>query len=236
MKKLLYTLLWVLGLLLLIYLIRYPIPSFFSPTSVTMPLANQVIVIDPGHGGADGGADREQVYEKTIALETSLLLRDYLQQAGAVVHMTREDDHDLAEKSTRGFSNRKSEDIRNRVQFIQEKEPDLFLSVHLNSIPSSKWSGVQTFYFPDEEGENEMLAKSIQQRLRDETGGTRVALGIDQVYLLKHAEATGALVELGFLSNPGERALLQQESYQKRLASAIAEGIIEYVMAEEPNP
>lgn len=91
MKKLWFILLWLVGLLLLIYLVRYPIPSFFSPTNVTMPLANKVIVIDPGHGGPDGGADHDSVYEETIALETSLLLRDYLQQAGSWIYMTRDE-------------------------------------------------------------------------------------------------------------------------------------------------
>ncbi|MFC0013827.1 MULTISPECIES: N-acetylmuramoyl-L-alanine amidase CwlD [Allobacillus] len=235
MKKLWFILLWLVGLVLLIYLIRYPIPSFFSPTNVTMPLANKVIVIDPGHGGPDGGADHDSVYEESIALDTSLLLRDYLQQAGALVYMTRESDIDLAAEGTRGLSKRKSEDIRNRVKFIQEKDPDLFISVHLNSIASSQWSGAQSFYYPDEEGQSEALAKSIQKRLREETKGTRVALGLNQIYLLKHAGATGTLVELGFLSNPDERRLLTQESYQKRLATSIAEGIVEFIMEEDED-
>ena len=233
MKKLWFILLWLVGLLLLIYLVRYPIPSFFSPTNVTMPLANKVIVIDPGHGGPDGGADHDSVYEETIALETSLLLRDYLQQAGALVYMTREKDVDLAAEGTRGHSNRKSEDIRNRVKFIQEKDPDLFIRVHLNSIASSRWSGDQSFYYPDDEGKSEALAKAVQKRLREETNGTRVALGLEQIYLLKHADVTGALVELGFLSNPDERRLLTQEDYQKRLATSIAEGIVEFLMEED---
>lgn len=100
-----------------------------------------------------------------------MLLRDYLQQAGALVYMTREKDVDLAAEGTRGHSNRKSEDIRNRVKFIQEKDPDLFISVHLNSIASSQWSGAQSFYYPDDEGKSEALAKAVQKRLREEQTG-----------------------------------------------------------------
>ncbi|WP_017186264.1 N-acetylmuramoyl-L-alanine amidase CwlD [Alkalibacillus haloalkaliphilus] len=229
MKRLFFIVLWVLGLILLIYLLKVPVPTLLQPTSVTSPLAGQVIVIDPGHGGVDGGADYGDIQEKTITLQTSVYLRDYLQEAGALVYLTREEDVDLAPEGMQGYSKRKAHDIRERVSFIQDHEADLFVSIHLNSVLNESWSGAQTFYYPEDD-ENKALAQSIQSRLQESVGTNRQALGINQIYILKHANTTAALVEAGFLSHPEERSLLVTEEYQRRLASAMYEGIVEYVV------
>src|SRR5699024_10919436 len=97
------------------------------------------IVLDPGHGGQDGGAvakDEEKTEEKSITLEVAKMTRHYLEQAGAIVYLTREKDTDLADHSLRGLSKRKSQDIRRRLEFIHDKDADLFISIHLNSLPS----------------------------------------------------------------------------------------------------
>ncbi|NIK12986.1 N-acetylmuramoyl-L-alanine amidase CwlD [Alkalibacillus almallahensis] len=197
-----------------------------------MPLAGQVIVLDPGHGGVDGGADYGEDQEKTVTLQTALFLRDYLQEAGAQVVLTRDGDYDLAPEDMDGYSKRKSYDIRRRVKLIQDVEADVFVSIHLNSVVNESWRGAQTFYYPGEE-ENKRLANAIQERLRDSIETNRQTLAMDNVYILKHAETTSALVEMGFLSNSEERALLTSEDYQRRLASSIYEGIVEYVTAEQ---
>ncbi|MDQ0160346.1 N-acetylmuramoyl-L-alanine amidase CwlD [Alkalibacillus salilacus] len=197
-----------------------------------MPLAGQVIVLDPGHGGVDGGADYGEDQEKTVTLQTALFLRDYLQEAGAQVVLTRDGDYDLAPEDMDGYSKRKSYDIRRRVKLIQDVEADVFISIHLNSVVNEGWRGAQTFYYPEEE-ENKRLANAIQQRLKDSIETNRQALAMDNVYILKHAETTSALVEMGFLSNSEERALLTSEDYQRRLASSIYEGVVEYVTAEQ---
>ncbi|GAA0468007.1 N-acetylmuramoyl-L-alanine amidase CwlD [Alkalibacillus silvisoli] len=232
MKRLVFILLWVMGLILLIYLLKVPVPTLLQSTSVTSPLAGQVVVIDPGHGGVDGGADYGDVKEKTITLQTSFFLRDYLQEAGAIVYLTREEDIDLAPEEMDGYSRRKAHDIRERVSFIQAQEADLFISIHLNSVLNQSWSGAQTFYYPEDD-ENKALAESIQGRLQESVDTNRQALGINQIYILKHANTTSALIEAGFLSHPEERALLVTEDYQRRLASAIYEGVVEYVVASE---
>src|SRR5699024_12173673 len=114
-----------------------------------LPLAGKTIVVDPGHGGPDGGAEgTDDTQEKEIALEVAKKLQHYLQQSGALVYLTRETDTDLADKGTSSLYQRKSEDIRRRLAFIQEKKADLFVSIHLNAIASRKWSGAQTFYSP----------------------------------------------------------------------------------------
>ena len=204
-----------------------------SSTSWSLPLVGKTIVIDPGHGGVDGGAKgSDQTQEKEIALFVANYLRDYLQQAGALVFLTREGDYDLAQKDTNGLSRRKTEDIHNRVAFIKEKEADLFLSIHLNALPDKQWRGAQTFFYP-KAGNNERLAKTIQAEIkRNLENTTREALALEHMYLLKHSEATGALVEIGFLSNEEERLLLISPEYQQQMAASIYQGIMQYVTSE----
>ncbi|GAA0597279.1 N-acetylmuramoyl-L-alanine amidase CwlD [Virgibacillus siamensis] len=228
--------LWAVGFVVLAFLIQYPIQKADSTWKTwALPLAGKTIVIDPGHGGPDGGAvGKDETLEKDIALEIAKKTRDFLQQAGALVYLTREDDKDLAKEDTAGLSRRKSEDIRNRLEFIKEKDADFFLTLHLNALSSTKWSGAQTFYFPRYD-KSRHLAKMIQAEIiRNLENTDREALPIKGVYLLKHAEIPGALVEAGFLSNEHEREHLKKEDYQRKMAGSIYQGILRYV-TEEPE-
>lgn len=231
MRKLLLSLLWFTGFLLLIFLISLPIEQTSdSWDSWSLPLAGKTIVLDPGHGGPDGGAvGKGDTLEKDIALDVTKRIRDYLQQAGAIVYLTRETDKDLAAEETKGLSQRKVEDIKNRVALIDEKDPDLFVSIHLNALPSSEWSGAQTFYHPTLTSSRQ-LAENIQSEIKLNLENTnREALAINGVYVLKHANRPAALVEIGFLSNPEERELLKTSTYQDEMAASIYRGILNYV-------
>lgn len=223
--------LWCLGFVLLIYLLNYPVEKddLVSDTW-SLPLSGKTIVIDPGHGGPDGGAvGKDQTEEKDIALVVSKKIRDFLQQAGALVYLTRETDTDLADEGTKGLSRRKSEDIRNRLKFIHDKNADFFITIHLNAIPSTVWSGAQTFYYPKFD-ESRHLAQMIQAEIiRNLENTTRAPLAINGIYLLKYAEVPGSLVEIGFLSNEEEREQLKSEEYQQQMAASIYEGILRYV-------
>lgn len=223
--------LWCLGFVLLIYLLNYPVEKddLVSDTW-SLPLSGKTIVIDPGHGGPDGGAvGKDQTEEKDIALVVSKKIRDFLQQAGALVYLTRETDTDLADEGTKGLSRRKSEDIRNRLKFIHDKDADFFITIHLNAIPSTVWSGAQTFYYPKFD-ESRHLAQMIQAEIiRNLENTTRAPLAINGIYLLKYAEVPGSLVEIGFLSNEEEREQLKNEEYQQQMAASIYEGILRYV-------
>ncbi|UJL46595.1 N-acetylmuramoyl-L-alanine amidase CwlD [Virgibacillus sp. NKC19-16] len=228
--------LWAIGFLLLIFLIQFPLQQSeetWESSSWSLPLSGKTIVIDPGHGGVDGGAvGEDETLEKDIALSMAKKLQRYLQQTGAIVYLTREEDVDLAAEDTQGLSRRKSEDIRNRLQFIHDHEADFFVTLHLNALPSSKWRGAQTFYYPELD-ESRHLAKMIQSEIiRNLENTDRSPLANNGMYLLKHAEVPGALVEVGFLSNAEERELLKQDDYQDQMAASIYEGILRYVTEE----
>ncbi len=195
-----------------------------------LPLAGAVVAIDAGHGGVDGGAvSQDGIVEKDIALKVSAKVRDYLQQAGAVVVMTREGDYDLADEETKGYSRRKTQDLHKRVEVVNDSDAQLLVSIHLNSIPSSKWSGAQCFYALGSV-EGERLANKIQEQLASFTEKTdRVPLPDKRIFLLKSVDMPAVTVEVGFLSNPEEARLMTTEDYQQKLAHSIYLGIAQYI-------
>ncbi|TMN22418.1 N-acetylmuramoyl-L-alanine amidase CwlD [Lentibacillus cibarius] len=236
MERLKKMLMWGAGFIILALLIQYPIEKTNSTWETwSLPLSGKTIVIDPGHGGVDGGAvGKDDTLEKDIALSVAKKTRDYLQQSGALVYLTRETDKDLAKAETKGLSRRKAEDIRKRLKFIHDKEADFFITLHLNALGTEKWHGAQTFYYPNK-GKNKHLAEMIQDEIkRNLENTTRTSLAINNVYLLKNAEVPGALVEIGFLSNQKERENLKSDTYQEKMAGSIYEGMLRYI-TEEPD-
>lgn len=227
----------ILGILLCILLLSiavYEVPTRNTWSYWSLPLAGVTVALDAGHGGPDGGAvSRQGLVEKDINLAVALYLRDYLQQAGAIVVMTREDDRDLADETTRGYSKRKTQDLKRRVRMIEENEAGILVSIHMNSVPSSKWSGAQTFYF-DSHSRSYDLAYLIQGELvRNLENTQRVAKKNDKkVYLLEAVKIPAALVEVGFLSNPQEASLLGDEAYQRKVAASIYQGILRFTAGE----
>ncbi|MCP1121986.1 N-acetylmuramoyl-L-alanine amidase CwlD [Bacillus sp. AFS018417] len=227
---------FMLAAVVLFFLVRQDFQITKSWRAWNLPLSGKIIVLDAGHGGPDGGAvGGGDIVEKDITLEITKKVRDYLQEQGALVILTRNGDYDLADKSTKGYSRRKAEDLKKRVDIINKSDVDFFVSVHLNALPSGDSKGAQTFYYRSLV-ENERAAKFIQAELRTSLENTkRSAKTISRVYLLKHAKTPGVLVEAGFLSNVNERYLLNSEKYQQKVSAAIYRGILRY-FTEKGNP
>lgn len=227
----------VIGLLLLVsvtvvvYETQASDRAFFLPA----PLGGMKIVVDPGHGGIDGGASMGEVVEKDITLALGKELEKELERLGAQVVMTRSHADDaVAEHNPKAtfptIRARKLADLKLREEMIVNSDADLFISVHVNSIPDARWRGAQVFYHKDGHEGGAAVAKAIQGAIREHIGNTeREALAIKQVYLLKKATVPAVLVETGFLSNPEELKLLTSKEYQEQMAEAIADGIEEYV-------
>ncbi|WP_242224061.1 N-acetylmuramoyl-L-alanine amidase CwlD [Bacillus cereus group sp. BfR-BA-01380] len=227
---------FMLAAVVLFFLVKQEFQITKSWRAWNLPLSGKIIVLDAGHGGPDGGAvGGEDIIEKDITLEITKKVRDYLQEQGALVILTRNGDYDLADKSTKGYSRRKAEDLKKRVDIVNKSDVDFFVSVHLNALPSGSSKGAQTFYYRSLV-ENERAAKFIQAELRTSLENTnRSAKTISHVYLLKYAKTPGALVEAGFLSNVNERYLLNSEKYQQKVAAAIYRGVLRY-FTEKGNP
>ncbi len=230
----------IIGLLLLVsatvvvYETQASDRAFFLPA----PLGGMKIVVDPGHGGIDGGASVGEVVEKDITLAMGKALEKELKRLGAEVVMTRSNGEDaVAEQMPKAdfptIRARKRADLKLREDMIINTDADLFISVHVNAVPETRWRGAQVFYHKDGHIGGAAVAKAIQGAIREHIGNTeREALAIKQVYLLKKATVPAVLVETGFLSNPEELKLLQTKEYQAQMAEAIAVGIENYVNGE----
>ena len=205
--------------------------SVFAPAE----RGNLVWVVDPGHGGEDGGAvSPEGVTESRLNLEIALRLNDLLHFTGQQTVMTRTEDVSI---HTQGetIRARKASDIRNRVELVNGMENAVLLSIHQNSLPSSPVThGAQVFWNRQEGGET--LAQVIQDALNStiNVGNEKHTKKIpDTIYLMKHVTVPAALVECGFLSNTEETRMLQQSSYQIKLAAAITAGCLRALAGEE---
>ena len=198
------------------------------------PLGGLTIVVDAGHGGIDGGASKGDVIESEITLKIAQRVERQLKRMGAKVIMTRSTDGDaLSEHAPSEQFNstreRKREDLFLRETIVEEAEADLFITIHANAIPNSKWRGAQIFYHKEGHPRSEHLAKEVQSSIREKLQNTdREALAIQQVYLLKKVKAPSVLIETGFISNDEERELLLDVKYQEKMADAIVRGIENY--------
>lgn len=188
------------------------------------------VIIDPGHGGFDGGAVAgDGTVEKNINLEISNKLSDFLTLCGFRVIMTRTSD-DSTDNIDGSVAKRKRNDLENRL-LLMEKNPDsIYVSIHLNKFTTSAASGTQVFYSPKFK-ESEILSKAIQKRVVDmlQPENTRtVKKGTSATFLLKNAKVPAVIVECGFLSNKYDLEKLKDEEYQSQMAFAIACGINDY--------
>lgn len=191
---------------------------------MTYTVVNKIIVIDAGHGGTDTGAVRGDIIEKEITLGISQKLAKKLGEAGAGVVMIRDTDIDMV---SNGEKYNKRKDLTNRVRKANDSKADLYISIHTNAVPSSRWYGAQTFYNATSEP-SKSLAVSIQEEFTKSLDTTRKAL-VGDYFVLKHTEMPAVIVEVGFISNQKEGNLLKDEKYQAKVAEAIYNGILKHM-------
>ena len=197
---------------------------------VALPVSNKVIILDAGHGLPDQGAESKNgVTENEINLVITLKVQKLLEQAGATVILTRSDENGIYDLDKNTLREKKVSDIKNRVKIGNNSSANIFVSIHLNKIPQSEYSGWQTFFKKNDENSRK-LAKLIQTNLneaiqRENKRQEHVIIG---KYIVDHVEIPTVIVECGFLSNPEEEELLQIDEYQDKIAWGIYTGIMDY--------
>lgn len=230
-KRLVKTLKVISLLLVITVFSAVVIRSTTSASEEVSAEVGRVIVIDAGHGGEDPGAiGVNGAYEKDINLAISLALGEELQRRGYTVVYTRTEDKMLysPEENVKGM--RKISDLKNRCKITAEYEDCIFVSIHMNSYGSSKYSGLQVYY-TDKNEESMALASKIQAAVKSDVqpeNNRQIKKG-NSLYLLENASGTAVLIECGFLSNEKECKKLSQKEYQKELSFSIVCGIIEYI-------
>lgn len=196
-----------------------------------------VIMIDPGHGGMDGGAvGVDNIVEKNINLNISLYLRDLFTLNGYKVIMTREEDVSIHDPKVTGIKNQKTSDLKNRLKLMQKYESNcIFLSIHQNKFEQSKYHGAQVFYSANNPL-SEQLAKTLQAGITADLqpDNTRVCKESgEELFLLYNAKNPAVLIECGFLSNPEEARQLITTEYQQKMAFSIFKATVAYLNAEK---
>ncbi|NLI90051.1 MAG: N-acetylmuramoyl-L-alanine amidase CwlD [Epulopiscium sp.] len=195
--------------------------------SFSLATASKTIVIDAGHGGFDPGkVGISGVLEKDINLQIALKLRDYLEQSGAYVIMTRTEDVDLDGDDNKKI---KKADMINRTKKANDNEADILVSIHQNAFSQSNVKGGQVFYHDSSE-EGKRLANHIQKAIKDyaDKDNNRLAKHNGDYYVLRATSSPSVIVECGFLTNREEESKLMTDEYQEKIAWAVYIGIVEY--------
>lgn len=217
---------FVLALALSLHGIITDVPVMSDLT--TLP----AIILDPGHGGADGGAvGAGDTVEKDINLAICLALRDMLAVNGFEVILTRETDISIHDEGVKGIKKQKTSDLHNRMK-ISEKHPGaIFISIHQNKFGDSRSNGTQVFYGPLNP-ESERLAEITQaafvRNLQPQNHRVHKKAG-KNLYLMYESKNTAILIECGFLSNADECRKLRDPEYQSQIAFTAFSAVMEYL-------
>ncbi len=201
-------------------------------TNASIP--DRLLMIDPGHGGEDGGASSDGgLVEKDVNLAVSENISSLCLLFGVPSDMTRCDDRLLYDKydDLEDYKGKKkSYDLKNRLRATEESEADLFLSVHMNKFSDPKYSGLQVYYSPGND-DSEKLAGVVQSYVKNHLqpqNNREAKKAGSSIYLLDRMSIPAILVECGFLSNPEESSLLSQSEYRAKLSVSVFVPLLEY--------
>lgn len=197
----------------------------------------RTVVIDSGHGGADGGCvGVNGCVEKDINLAIAKDLEQLLRMSGFNVVMTRSEDVSIHSEGVEGLRNQKVSDMENRLKIVQSYPDSLFVSIHQNQYTEPEYFGGQIFYTTNNPG-NSKLAQLLQEGFAEvQEGNDREIKIIDNdLYLFKNTKQLAVLAECGFLSNSNDAANLSDSDYQKKIAFTIYKGIMKYYNLNSNN-
>lgn len=190
-------------------------------SEISLKDSRHTVVIDPGHGGVDGGATScSGILESNINLDISLRLNDLMHLLGINTIMIRDTDKSVYTNGET-IGQKKISDLQERVRIINETDNAVVISIHQNTFSNEKYWGSQVFYAKTAGSQD--LAQEIQEQIKlciapDNKRQIKKSSG---VYLMEHIRCCGILLECGFLSNPKEEAMLRDQEYQKKLCSVI---------------
>jgi N-acetylmuramoyl-L-alanine amidase len=189
--------------------------SASMPTTQSLPRGLQVI-LDPGHGGSDPGAQRAGIQEKQITLAIGAILKQLLEQKGVNVILTRSDDTFVS--------------LEERARLTNAVNPNLFLSIHINSLDTdSDIHGIETYY---QTNQSRLLAQSIHDSLVNRLEVPDRYVRKARFYVINHTPVPAVLAEVGFISCQTERENLMSVDYQNRIAKALEQGVILYLVRQ----
>lgn len=208
--------------------------EYFSPprrdTDRATPLPT--VIIDAGHGGEDGGAiGYDGSLEKDLNLSIALHLEQLLRAAGFDTRLTRATDTLLYDRESDYHGHKKSQDMAARLGIAEEYSSAVFVSIHMNSFPQSKYRGLQVYYSQNSPLSHKLalcVQEGVSRNLQPDNTRKIKPSGSD-IFLLDKIRHPCILIECGFISNPEECALLSQEEYRQRLCMALCSAIASFI-------
>ena len=192
------------------------------------------VILDPGHGGMDGGAvSADGLQEKDLNLAIARKTRMLLKLAGVDTAMTRDSDISLGYQEGESVRRNKQNDLKARAQLAEQFPACDFISIHMNQFEQARYRGAQVFYGPN--SQSPALAQRMQDAFQkiDPSNNRQIKPAPESIYLMKKVAAPAVIAECGFLSNPQEAALLAQQEYQKKVALAITGAYLQFASQEE---
>ena len=217
------------GLLLFVFLMIRSTKNITLETKALPSKPLPQILIDPGHGGEDGGAVSGGVLEKEINLDISNDTADLFMFFGFDVSLTRNTDNALTSEGE-DVKKRKYNDMKMRLDMYNSSENNIIISIHQNKFSSASSKGTQVFYSPNHEQSGQLarcIQFSVKKLLQPENERECKAAG-SEIFLLKNTQNPAVLVECGFISNKSERDKLLDTEYQKEMALSIVTGFIDF--------
>ena len=195
-----------------------------SDPDVKAALKGKRITIDPGHGGSDSGAiGPSGLYEKTTTLAIGLNVAEMLKQSGARVFITRRADNDVAPQPATDV-----EELQARSDVANMSDSDIFVSIHLDSFSSPSAQGTTGYYYTGGSDSSRRLAQYVKEGVVSMLGTYDRGTKTSNFYVVKHTDMPATLVEVAFISNPDEEALLASKEGQLKAAEGIFNGIVRY--------
>lgn len=219
----------IIALALFLVLMLHSVRNIRMDTSVKPVKPLPRVVIDPGHGGEDGGAVVDEVLEKNINLSVSQDTADLMRLLGYEVQMTRTEDAGLSDEGD-SVKKRKLNDMKTRLKLYNAHEDNVILSIHQNKFSDASSNGTQVFYSPNHSQSKTLadcIQHAVQESLQPQNRREPKKAG-KNIYLLTNTTRPAVIVECGFLSNTEERRKLLEENYQREIAFVITTGFLDY--------
>ncbi len=219
----------LIGLSFIIFL-----PSFAFSPDLTLPRM-PTILLDPGHGGWDGGThDFNGLLEKNIVLDYAFLLKTELEKYNFQVQMTRTTDRELSEFAPYQGTRQRT-DLLARVMMVTQYKANIMLSIHVNAAAKHDLCGAIAFY-QRQSTDSKKLAKSIQNSIQKLQTYNQQTILPANFYILNQSPITTVLLELAFITHPREHDDLQNPDYLKKMAELVALAVYQYTVDKHSKP
>lgn len=198
----------------------------------TLPEEAEIIVLDAGHGGMDGGcSSADGTAEKGINLSIMLSVRDMARLFGFNTETTRETDMSIHDSGVEGIRAQKISDMENRLELFNKYTDAVCVSIHQNTYSDPQFKGAQMFY-SSANPESARLASCLQGLFKENIqpyNDRETKLCGSELYLCHFCKNPAVMAECGFLSNPEEAELLKDTDYQRMTAFTVFEGIMKFI-------